>query len=139
MGYLTGCWRTFHVIAKIMAIYCDKSLLRDTILDFYFASHQEICTELGLRLKRQRLAQGMTQKDLAERAGLAPGTVKNLEGKGVSSLESTIRIVMVLGLIDELAPLFELKAAPSIAQMERAQLAERKRAPRKAKLVRSTS
>lgn len=103
------------------------------MLDFAFASCQEVCAELGQRLKRQRLAQALTQKDLAERAGVAPGTVKNLEGKGVSSLESTIRIVMALGLVDELAHLFELKAVQSIAQMERAQLAERKRAPSRAK------
>lgn len=105
------------------------------MLDFAFASHQEICAELGQRLRRQRLAQALTQKDLAERAGVAPGTVKNLEGKGVSSLESTIRIVMALGLVDELARLFELKAVQSIAQMERAQLAERKRAPSRARLA----
>jgi transcriptional regulator with XRE-family HTH domain len=104
------------------------------MLDFVFATHQEICTELGQRLKRQRLAQSLTQKDLAERAGVALGTVKNLEGKGVSSLESTIRIVMALGLVDEVASLFKLKAAQSIAQMERAQLAERKRAPSKTRL-----
>ncbi|WP_157670873.1 helix-turn-helix domain-containing protein [Chitinibacter sp. GC72] len=100
------------------------------MLDFAFATQQEICAELATRLKRQRLAQSLTQKDLAERAGLALGTVKNLEGKGISSLESFIRVVVALGLVDELATLFELKTAQSIAQMERAQLAERKRAPR---------
>jgi len=42
---------------------------------------------------------------------------------------------MALGLVDELAQLFELKAVQSIAQMERSQLAERKRAPRRAKLA----
>lgn len=105
------------------------------MLDFTFATHQEICAELGHRLKRQRLVQALTQKDLAVRAGVAPGTVKNLEGKGVSSLESLIRIVMALGLLDELASLFALQAAQSIAQMERAQLAERKRAPSRGKLA----
>lgn len=103
------------------------------MLDFALATHQEICTELGLRLKRQRLAQALTQQDLAERSGVASGTVKNLESKGVSSLESLIRIAMALGLVDGLAQLFELKAPQSIAQMERTQLAERKRAPRSAK------
>ena len=99
------------------------------MLDFNFASYQEICTELGLRLKRQRLAQSLTQQDLAGRASVALGTVKNLESKGVSSMESLIRVVMALGLLDELASLFVLQATHSIAQMERAQLAERKRAP----------
>lgn len=105
------------------------------MLDFAFATHQEICAELGLRLKRQRLVQALTQKDLAERAGVALGTVKNLESKGVTSLESLIRIVTALDLRDELATLFALQAPKSIAQMERAQLAERKRAPRRRKLA----
>ncbi|HEX8605358.1 MAG TPA: helix-turn-helix transcriptional regulator [Pseudoduganella sp.] len=105
------------------------------MLDFTFATCQEISVELGQRLKRQRLMQVLTQKDLAERAGVAVGTVKNLESKGVSSLESLIRIVTALGLLDELASLFELQATLSIAQMERAQLAERKRAPSRRKLA----
>ncbi|QBC45909.1 helix-turn-helix domain-containing protein [Iodobacter fluviatilis] len=101
------------------------------MLDFNFATYTEICAELGLRLKRQRLAQAITQKDLAASAGVAVGTVKNMESTGVASLESAIRIVMALGLADELAALFQLQVASSIAQMERAQLAERKRAPSK--------
>lgn len=107
------------------------------MLDFNFATQQEICAELGQRLKRQRLVQAVTQKGLAERADVALGTVKNLENKGVSSLESLIRIVTALGLLDELALLFELRAPESIAQMERAQLAERKRAPRRSKLAKT--
>lgn len=105
------------------------------MLDFAFATHQEICVELGQRLKRQRLAQALTQQDLAERAGVALGTVKNLEAKGTTSLESLIRIIMALGLLDELAPLFELQATHTIARMERAQLAKRKRAPRRSNVA----
>lgn len=103
------------------------------MLDFGFATYEEVCAELGLKLKRQRLAQALTQKDLAGRAGVSLGTVKNLETKGQSSLESLMRIIMALGLVDELVGLFELRVA-SIAQMERFQLAERKRAPSKVKL-----
>lgn len=100
------------------------------MLDFTFASHEEVCRELGARLKRQRLAQSLSQQELAGRAGVAVGTVKNLEGKGQSSLESLVRIVTALGLVDELSKLFALKVV-SIAAMEKAQMAERKRAPRK--------
>lgn len=100
------------------------------MFDAGFASYKEIGTELGQRLRRQRLALGLAQEDLAARAGVSCGTVKNLESKGQASLESLIRIVMGLGLVDELAHLFELKVS-SIQQMERAQLAERKRAPRR--------
>ncbi len=97
------------------------------MLDFAFATQQEICTELGLRLKRQRLAQQVTQKDLAARAGVSSGTVKNLESKGQASLESLVRIVMALNLSDELGGLFQLQIT-SIADMARNEQAQRVRA-----------
>ncbi len=101
-------------------------------MDFAFASFEEICAELGARLRRQRLAQLITQKELAARAGLSVGTVKTLEATGQSSLDSLVRVVSALGLVDELSGLFVLKTN-SIAAMERAERTERlerKRAPR---------
>lgn len=99
------------------------------MLDFAFASNEEICAELGIRLKRQRLSQSLSQQELAERAGVSAGTVKNLESKGQSSLETLVRIVTALGLVDDLAQLFQLKVN-SIAAMEGAARAQRQRAPR---------
>lgn len=100
------------------------------MLDFAFATPEEICAELGTRLKRQRLAQALSQHELAQRAGVSVGTVKNLEGKGQSSVETLVHIVSALGLADALANLFELKVT-SIAAMEGAERAQRQRAPRK--------
>lgn len=99
------------------------------MLDFGFASEQEIRLELGKRLRAQRLAQGLPQLELAQRAGVSVNTVKLLESKGRCTLENFMRIVLGLGLADELQPLFMLKIQ-SIAQMERAEQAERMRAPR---------
>jgi len=101
------------------------------ILDFGFATYKEICKELGARLKAQRLSLSLTQEELAARAGVSPGTVKNLENKGQSSMESAIRIALALGLSDHMQELFKLQVK-SIAQMERAEQAKRKRAPRRA-------
>ena len=96
------------------------------MLDFGFATFEEVCKELAARLKAQRLAQLLTQADLAGRSGVSLGTVKNLEAKGQSSLESFIRIVLALGLADQLAPLFTLQVK-TIAQMEQAEQSQRKR------------
>lgn len=100
------------------------------MLDFILATPAEICTDLGSRLREQRLAQSLTQTDLALRAGVSAGTVKNLEGKGQSSLESLIRIVVALGLTDQLQTLFTLQT-DSIAALTRAEKAKRQRAPRR--------
>ena len=104
--------------------------LKANILDLGFATYKEVCKELGARLKAQRLSQRFTQDALAARAGVSPGTVKNLENKGQSSMESAIRVALALGLSDHLQELFKLQIK-SIAQMERAELVKRIRAPRR--------
>lgn len=101
-------------------------------MDFTLATHEEICRELGRRLRVQRLAQAWSQEELAVRAGVSSGTVKNIEGKGQASLESLIRLVVALGVADELAPLFEMRIG-SIADMQQAEVAERQRAPRRSR------
>lgn len=100
------------------------------MLDFILATPTEICTSLGQRLREQRLAQALTQMDLALRAGVSVGTVKNLETKGQASLESLIRLAIALGLTDHLQNLFTLHI-DSIAAMTKAEKAKRQRAPRR--------
>ena len=102
------------------------------MLDFGFASEQEIRAEFGKRLHAQRLVQGLSQAELAERAGISLSTVKLFEKKGRCTLENFVRMVMGLGLADELQPLFAIKIK-SIAQMEQAERANRKRAPRRSR------
>ncbi|HEX8887352.1 MAG TPA: transcriptional regulator [Noviherbaspirillum sp.] len=104
------------------------------MLDFGFASEQEIRLELGRRLRAQRLAQGLSQVELAQvelaqRAGIGVNTLKLLEGKGKCTFENFIRTVLALGLADELQSVLLLKI-DSIARMERAEQARRIRAPR---------
>jgi transcriptional regulator with XRE-family HTH domain len=103
---------------------------RDRNLDFNFSSPDEIARELARRLKAVRLAQGLQQPELALRAGVSVGTVKALENKGQSTLSSLIRVVQALGLTQDLQQAFVLQVH-SIAQMEQAQQATRRRAPRR--------
>lgn len=100
------------------------------MLDFGFASEQEVRVELAQRLRAQRLLQGLSQAELAERAGISLSTVKLIENKGQCTLENFMRLLSGLGLIGELQALF-VPRPKSIAQMERAEQAKRLRAPRK--------
>lgn len=91
----------------------------------------EIQRTLGGRLRAQRLAQGLPQRELAQMAGLSLGALRKLEGNGQSSLETLIRTVQALGLVNELEGLFVLRRQ-SIAQMEKAVTAQqRQRAPKR--------
>ena len=99
-------------------------------MTFMLSSVEEILQTLGGRIRTQRLTQGISQQVLADRAGLSLGAVRQLEGSGQSGLDTLVRVLFVLGIVDELEDLFVLRQQ-SIAQMERANdLSRRQRAPR---------
>lgn len=100
-------------------------------MSFILSSSPEIMQSLGSRLRGQRLAQGFPQSELAQKAGLSLGAVRNLERDGTCSLDTLVRVVQALGLVTELDELFRLKNT-SIAQMEKiVAVSERQRAPRR--------
>lgn len=109
---------------------------KERMLEFAFATEKEIRVQLVGRLRRQRLAQGLTMEALAVRAGIAKATLQRLETAGDCTFENFIRAVQALGLVSELQELFSLKVL-SIAEMERqAAQATRVRAPRRARAAR---
>ena len=97
------------------------------MFDAAFASAPELVHELGQRLRAQRLAKSVTQDELAARAGITVGAVKKLESTGLTTLETFVRAVQALGLVDELADFMMLRPTTSIAAMEKAQAAKRLR------------
>lgn len=100
-------------------------------MSFILSLPTEILSTLGARLRAQRLAQALRQRDLAQMAGLSLGALRKLEHDGQCSLETLIRVVQALGLVEELENLFVLKRL-SIAQMEQIHtVSQRKRAPRR--------
>jgi len=95
------------------------------------SSTHEILKILGQRLRLQRLAQSLAQRDLAQMAGISLGALRKLEKSGQSSLATLILVVQALGLTDALEDLFVLKRQ-SIAQMRQAESTyQRQRAPRR--------
>lgn len=101
------------------------------MLEFALATEKEIRTELTTRLRKQRVAKGVSMTLLAKRAGVGRATLQRLETTGDCTLENFVRVVQALGLVQELQGLLALKIL-SIAQMEQqAGQAKRVRAPRK--------
>ncbi len=100
--------------------------------DFRLASSPQILTELGWRLRGQRLAWPLTQQELATRAGVALSAVKKLESGKNATLRTLIKVVQALSLAEELSELFASKAALSTAAMARAEMPSRQRARKKA-------
>lgn len=60
---------------------------------------EAVVAELGRRLKRTRLQRNLTQRTLAEEAGISLATVRNLEDGKPSQLVTLIRVLRVLGMV----------------------------------------
>ena len=128
--------RGSHLLSRINKVnyngtYAIFLALRVIKVTFHLSTSAEILHALGVRLREQRLAQSLTQRELAQMAGLSLGALRKLESSGQCSLETLIRVAQALGLQEALDDLFVLKRQ-SIAQMEQVDLVSRRqRAPRK--------
>jgi len=85
-------------------------------IDFTFATSGQIETALCERLESIRLSRNMTQRQLAEEAGVSTRTIGRLEkGEGVS-LDTFIRMLTALRIQHGLASLLP---DPSVRPMQR--------------------
>ncbi|MBT8044137.1 MAG: helix-turn-helix transcriptional regulator [Verrucomicrobiae bacterium] len=82
---------------------------------------------IGSRLRRQRLAKGLTQEELAERAGVSVSTLKLMEHQGKGSLQRLAKIAVILDLDADLRNLFS--GQRSFESLEAVERTKRKRAP----------
>jgi transcriptional regulator with XRE-family HTH domain len=63
---------------------------------------EAILDQIGQRLARRRLDLGLTQAELAEKAGLGKRTVERIENGDSAQLSNLIRILRVLELLPRL-------------------------------------
>ncbi len=84
-----------------------------------------VAKELGQRLTAIRLTQNLSQRQLAERAGLGLRTVQRLEqGEAATQLSGFVRVCRALGLLDRID---QLMAEPPPSPLAQLHLNERKR------------
>jgi len=96
-------------------------------IEFSIATSGQIETALCKRLESIRLSRNITQEQLAEEAGVSVRTIGRLEkGQGVS-MDTFIRVMMALGIQQNLEALLP---DPAVRPIERVGMAagERKRA-----------
>lgn len=97
------------------------------MLLFTLSKAQEAIAE---NMRNRRLATGLTQQGLAKRSGVSLATLRKFEQKGTISLESFLKLAMVLDALEEV-----VKAtgppAPTYSSIDEVLEAERKKPPRK--------
>lgn len=61
----------------------------------------EILKDTALKQRELRKKAGLSQAELAERSGVSLGSIKRFEGSGKISLESFLKILLILERLDD--------------------------------------
>lgn len=85
-------------------------------LDYSLASPSQVAEDMGETLARLRLAQNLSQAELAENAGIGERTLRRLEAGEKCTLDTLIRIIQALGLAGHLAAMLP---SPDIRPVDR--------------------
>lgn len=99
--------------------------------NIYMLSDTELCRRIGLKIRRLRLRQNFTQTSLAEEAQISLSTLKRIEEGKISSFDSLMRALRILGELDIFTPLLkeeEMSPNEYYAFTEAAKKKQRKRA-----------
>ena len=78
-------------------------------------TNREVLAELGRRLREYRLGRDLTAEVLAERAGLSVTTVLNTERGKNPTLETVVKILRILGRLENLDAFLP---SPTISPMD---------------------
>ncbi len=81
-------------------------------------------------IRNRRLATGFTQQGLAKRSGVSLATLRKFEQKGIISLESFLKLAMVLEALEDVVGATELSVT-EYSSIDEVLEAERKKPPRK--------
>jgi len=93
-------------------------------LSYEIAPPEKVELDLGHRIEKLRLSKNMNQTTLATDAGVSRRTITRLEnGEGIS-LDTLIRVMKALGVVDRLK---DLLPDPSVRPIERIRLKGRER------------
>jgi len=85
--------------------------------------------EFGAQIRRARLIEDITQKELAERANIAQATLQKLESGQGSTLKTIVKVLRALGRDDWLGT---LEPEPTVSPLRMAREAEGLKEPRRA-------
>ncbi len=72
----------------------------------------DVMLQTAQRAKALRLAQNITQQELADKVGIAVGTVKRFEKTGEIQFNHLLRIALVLGKLDDFSNIFAVDDLP---------------------------
>ena len=91
-------------------------------IDYKVATSEQIEADIGRKLDAMRLERNLTQESLGQESGTSRSTIARLgtPGKGIS-VDSLIRIMQSLGIVEQLQHIVPEREISPIAQLEEAE------------------
>ena len=71
----------------------------------YLKTDKQIVEETAKRIAKLRIANGLSQNDVAKRTGLSRHTISNIENGNSFTVENLVKVMRALGIIDRLETL----------------------------------
>ena len=86
--------------------------MADNVFDMLIVP-QDVMHTCAKRARELRIRQNITQKELAERVGVAEGTIKRFEHTGEIQFRTLLTIALVLGRLEDFTELFKIPDVPT--------------------------
>ena len=83
-----------------------------------FSTPQEMQRKIANKARAKRLALDLSQQSLAEKSGVSYGVLKKFERTGKISLESLLKLALVLGGMSEFDALFPLAKTDTVLSLD---------------------
>lgn len=82
-------------------------MIIDTIMAIFLKTPQQVALHLGQEARAKRLAFNLSQQSLAERSGVSLSVLKKFEHSGKISLESLLKLALVLDCLEKFHDIFK--------------------------------
>ncbi len=87
-------------------------------MPLFLITPHEKAIHIAKQAKAKRLSLNLSQKTLSERSGVSFGVIKKFERTGKISLESLIKIALVLDAFNDFNDLFSLSSKEHITSLD---------------------
>lgn len=87
-------------------------------MSFNMTTPQEMQKAIASKARNRRLELNLSQQTLSEKSGVSYGSLKKFEQTGQISLESMLKLSLVLGCIDDFKALFAPASATEALSLD---------------------
>lgn len=111
---------TFYLVANIISIICNLGGIVDIMISVNMMSIEEMQKMIAQQARALRLKLNLSQQTLSAKSMVSYGSLKKFEQTGQISLESLLKLAIVLGAMESFKALFApapLAAALSLDEL----------------------